>query len=58
MQDPATAHTLSVTVTAAGTTVQWDGSQVGTFAAVAGGYVGLVTSQSAVAFDDFTVVAA
>ena len=57
VQDPATPHVLAVTVDAAGTTVEWDGAKVGTFAAVGAGYLGLVTSQSAVKFDDLSVTA-
>ena len=53
----ADQHTLSIQVKADTTIVSWDGTQVGTFAAVKSGFVGLVTSQSAIAFDDFTVTA-
>ncbi|HYN73422.1 MAG TPA: hypothetical protein VES60_13060 [Nakamurella sp.] len=57
VQDPATWHTIAVTVASAGTTVEWDGKKVGSFPAVSGGSVGLVTSQSAVEFDDMAVTA-
>lgn len=50
-------HTLSITVTPDATVVSWDGTRVGTFATVAPGFAGLVSSQSAVAFDEFTVTA-
>ena len=51
-QDPAKWHTIAVTVAKSGTTVKWDGKKIGSFAA---GSVGLVTSQSAVEFDDLAV---
>ena len=54
-QDPAKWHTIAVTVAKSGTTVKWDGKKIGSFAAVAAGSVGLVTSQSAVEFDDLAV---
>jgi hypothetical protein len=56
-QDLTTQHTLALTIAAASTTVAWDGAKVGSFAAVSAGFVGLVTSQSAVEFDDLTVTA-
>lgn len=57
VQDPATWHTLAVTVAPTDTTVEWDGKKVGSLPAVSGGSVGLVTSQSAVQLDDMAVTA-
>jgi len=54
-QDPAKWHTIAVTVAKSGTTVKWDGKKSCSLAAVAAGSVGLVTSQSAVEFDDLAV---
>jgi hypothetical protein len=56
-QDLTTQHTLALTISGASTTVAWDGANVGSFAAVSAGFVGLVTSQAAVEFDDLAVIA-
>ncbi len=56
-QDARKWHTLAVDVRGKTATITWDGKKVGTMDAVGTGYLGLVTSQSAVEFDDFEVVA-
>ncbi|MEM7285536.1 MAG: hypothetical protein AAF480_04220 [Actinomycetota bacterium] len=55
--DPATPHELRVDVRADTTLVHLDGTYIGAFEAVGTGWVGLVTSQSAVNFSDLVIEA-
>ncbi|WP_188941407.1 hypothetical protein [Nakamurella endophytica] len=57
-QDVKKWHTVSVAVAASGCTVSWDGKRVGQFTCTGGGHLGLVSSRSAVEFDDWTVTPA
>jgi len=53
--DPTATHQLAVDVLIDRTVIRVDGTVIGTFGALPAGYVGLVTSRSAVAFDNFAV---
>lgn len=53
--DPSAAHTMAVELREQGTRVLVDGVLLGEFGALPSGRVGLVTSLSATAFDDFSL---